>query len=113
MPYYMMQVSYTSEAWGNILANQQNRLEMVKPVVDKLGGKIENGWMCFGDYDLIAIIQMPQNVDAAAFSLAACAGGALKAIKTTPLLTMEEGMQAMQKAAGSGYRPPKRVAQGP
>jgi uncharacterized protein with GYD domain len=60
MPYYMMQVAYTSEAWGNILANQQNRLEMVKPVVAKLGGKIENGWMCFGDYDLVTIIQMPK-----------------------------------------------------
>jgi hypothetical protein len=40
MPYYMMQVAYTAEAWGNILANQQNRLEMVKPVVAKLGVKI-------------------------------------------------------------------------
>jgi uncharacterized protein with GYD domain len=110
MPYYMMQVAYTSEAWGNILANQQNRLEMVKPVVAKLGGKIENGWMCFGDYDLVTIIQMPNNVDAAAFSLAASAGGAIKALKTTPLLTMEEGMEAMRKAAGAGYRAPKPVS---
>ena len=66
--------------------------------------------MCFGDYDLVTIIQMPNNVDAAAFSLAASAGGAIKALKTTPLLTMEEGMQAMRKAVGAGYRAPKQAS---
>jgi hypothetical protein len=30
----------------------------------------------------------------------------VKAIKTTPLMTMEEGMEAMRKAAAAGYRPP-------
>jgi hypothetical protein len=57
---------------------------------------------------VIGIMEMPDHVSAAAFSLAAAAGGALKAIKTTPLLTIEEGIAAMQKAAGAGYRPPGR-----
>ena len=45
-------------------------------------------------------------VSAAAFSLAVSAGKAVKAVKTTPLLTIEDGVAAMQKAAGAGYRPP-------
>jgi hypothetical protein len=49
---------------------------------------------------------MSDHVSAAAFSLAVSAGGAVKAIKTIPLLTIEEGIAAMQKAAGAGYRPP-------
>jgi hypothetical protein len=32
------------------------------------------------------------------------AGGACKAVKTTPLLTAEEAVEAMKKAAGSEYR---------
>jgi len=32
------------------------------------------------------------------------AGGALKAIKTTPLITVEEAMEALRKAAGVGDR---------
>jgi hypothetical protein len=44
----------------------------------------------------------------AAFALAAAAGGALKAVKTTPLMTIEEGIEAMRKASGTGYRPPVR-----
>ena len=34
------------------------------------------------------------------------AGGAAKAIKTTPLMTLEEGMELMRKAGASGYRSP-------
>jgi hypothetical protein len=53
---------------------------------------------------------MPSNVEAAAFSLAAAAGGAVKAIKTTPLLTTAEGIEALKKAAKSGYKAPSRSA---
>jgi len=45
-------------------------------------------------------------VSAAAFSMAAAAGGAVKAVKTTPLMSMEEAIEAMRKAGGAGYRPP-------
>jgi len=30
----------------------------------------------------------------------------VKAFKTTPLLSVEEGVEAMRKAQGAGYRPP-------
>ena len=42
--------------------------------------------------------------DASAISIAFAAGGACKAVKTTPLLTVEEAIEAMKKAAGSEYR---------
>jgi hypothetical protein len=40
------------------------------------------------------------------------AGGACKAVKTTPLLTAEEAVEAMKKAAGSEYRAAIRVLSG-
>lgn len=49
---------------------------------------------------------MPENTDAAAFVMATAASGAVKAFKTTPLLGLEEGVEAMRKAQGAGYRPP-------
>src|SRR5260370_873839 len=107
MPLYLLQVAYTSEAWASLIKKPQSRIDAVRPAVEKLGGKIETGWLGFGDYDLVSIVQMPDNVSAAAFSLAASAGGAVKAIKTTPLLSLEEGVEAMKKAGGTGYKPPK------
>lgn len=106
MPAYLLQVAYTSEAWAAQLKSPGNRIEAVRPVIEKLGGKVESAYYAFGEYDLVAIIQFPDNVSASAFSLAAAAGGAVKAIKTTPLVTVEEGISAMRKAAGAGYRPP-------
>lgn len=108
MAYYLLQVAYTPEAWAALVSNPQNRMEAVRPVVERLGGRMEGAWLSFGDYDLVAICQMPDNVTAAAFSIAAAAGGALRAIKTTPLMTSEEGVEAMRRAAGAGYRPPGR-----
>jgi uncharacterized protein with GYD domain len=84
MPQYLLQVAYTPEAWASLLKSPHNRLEAVRPAVEKLGGKLDTGWFCFGDYDLVAVFNMPDNVSAAAFSLAASAGGAVRAIKTTP-----------------------------
>jgi uncharacterized protein with GYD domain len=106
MPYYMVQAAYSTEAWSGLVKNPQNRLEAVRPVVEKLGGKIEGGWLAFGEYDIVLICQMPNNVSATAFSMAASAGGAVKAVKTTPLMSIDEGMEAMRKASGVGYRPP-------
>jgi uncharacterized protein with GYD domain len=107
MPHYMFQAAYTPEAWAGLVKNPQDRLEAVRPVVEKLGGKIEGGWLAFGEYDIVIICQMPNNVSATAFSMTASAGGAVKAVKTTPLMTIDEGMEAMRKASGTGYRPPK------
>jgi uncharacterized protein with GYD domain len=108
MARYLFQASYTSEAWAAQVNNPQNRIEVIRPVIERLGGHFECAYLAFGEYDVIGIMEMPDLVSAAAFSLAAAAGGALKAIKTTPLLTIEEGLEAMQKAAGAGYRPPGR-----
>jgi uncharacterized protein with GYD domain len=107
MANYLLQVGYTPEAWANLIAQPHDRIEAVRPVVEKLGGKITHGWFAFGDYDLVAVVEMPGNVEAAAFSLAAAAGGAIRAIKTTPLLTAAEGVEAMKKAAKSGYKAPR------
>jgi hypothetical protein len=38
--------------------------------------------------------------------MAGAAGGAVKAIKTTPLMSTEEAMEAMRKANGVSYQPP-------
>jgi len=38
--------------------------------------------------------------------MAVAAGGAVKAITTTPLMSPEDGFDALLLAQGAGYRPP-------
>jgi uncharacterized protein with GYD domain len=85
----------------------QDRAQALKSVVEKLGGQIERAWFCFGEYDSVVILRMPDNVSVGAFSVAATTGGTVKAVKTTPLMSLEEGMDMLKKEAASGYKPPQ------
>ena len=106
MAQFLLQVAYTSEAWTNMVKHPQDRIAVVSKVAQNLGGKVIGGWLSFGEYDTVAILEMPDNTSAAAFSIAIAAGGACKSVRTTPLLTTEEGLEAVKNAAKSGYAPP-------
>ena len=100
MPLYMYQAAYTPESWAAQMKNPQNRVEAVgRQVCEAAGGKLVGGWLCFGDYDIVIIADLPNNESMAAVALAAGAGGAIKASKTTVLLTGTEGVDALKKAA--------------
>jgi uncharacterized protein with GYD domain len=109
MPLFLLQLAYTDKAWATMVRNPQNRLDAVRPVVQGLGGTPVFKAMAFGEYDVVAIVDMPNHVSAAAFSIAISSGGAVKTVKTTPLLTMEESVEAMRRAgqARTHYKPPE------
>ena len=104
MAHYLIQAAYTMEAVQALLHNPHDRSAVIAAPVEKLGGRVHNMFLSFGDYDAVAIIEMPDNVAAAAIALAFASGGAVKNIKTTPLLTGAEGIEAAKKASQSGYR---------
>ena len=107
MPLYLWQGAYTAEAWSNLIRKPQNRIEVVRPVIEKLGGKIRGAYFSFGEYDVILFLEMPDNVSAAALAMAITAGGALRASKTTVLMSPDDGLAAMKQAAAMNYQPPK------
>ena len=105
MPFYLHQVGYTPEALAKLLANPQDRFEVVRAPIEKLGGKIKDSYFAFGEYDAVLITEMPDSVSAAAIALAFAAGGSLRSCHTTPLMSAAEGLDAMRKAATCGYKP--------
>jgi uncharacterized protein with GYD domain len=105
VPSYQIQISYTAAAWAAMIKHPQDRAEAVRKSVEKLGGKVTSFWLAFGNHDILGVLEFPDNVSAAAFSMAVAAGGACKDVKTTPLLSIAEGIEAMKKAGASGYKP--------
>lgn len=104
MPYFCHQVSYTKEAWAKLMQNPQDRLEVVRAPIEKLGGKIHTSFFAFGPFDVIAITEMPDNISAAAIAIAFAAGGAVANIQTTPLMTAAQTVEALRKAGTCGYK---------
>ncbi len=107
MAFYLLQYSYTSEAWEKMgkTAGDGPEIGLVRQVAKKLRGHLVDAWLAFGEYDVVAILDMPNNVSAAALSVAISAGHYAKAIKTTPLMTERDGKEILRKAKGAGVRP--------
>lgn len=107
MAVYLVQASYAAQTTAAMVKNPSDRSAVMRPLLERMGGKLIGMWFAFGSHDVVAIAEMPDNVSAAATALALGASGALSAYQTTPLLTMAEGMEAMKKAGSIGYQPPK------
>jgi uncharacterized protein with GYD domain len=108
MPLYMVQFAYTPEAWAALTKNPQDRSVPVRELAQKLGGRLVGLYYCFGEYDGIGLVELPDDTSAIATSLATVAPGHLKAIKTTRLFTVEETMEAMRKAGKVAFQAPSR-----
>jgi uncharacterized protein with GYD domain len=108
MPLFMYQAAYTPESWAAQVKNPQNRVEAVgRQACEAVGGKLVGGWLCFGEYDLVIIADVPDMESMAGIALAVAAGGAIKASKTTPLMTGAQGIGALKKAetVAKTYKP--------
>jgi uncharacterized protein with GYD domain len=105
---YMVHVSYTPEAWAAQVKNPQNRIEAIRTLVEHSGAKLTNAWYAFGDADLIFVVEGGDNISTAASVIAAAAGGAVSSVKTTVLMSPEDGMAAIKQAgkAAGAYKPP-------
>ena len=108
MPRYLYQAAYTPESLAAQIKEPQDRLEVAaKPLTEAVGGRLLAGGYSFGDYDAVIIYEAPDDTAAAALALAVGAGGAVKAAKTTRLLSGQEWTDALRKAQGLApqYRP--------
>lgn len=63
-------------------------------------------WYAFGEHDTYNLWDAPDNASMAATVLAVSAGGALSSFQTTVLPTVEETLEALNKASSIKYRPP-------
>src|SRR3954447_14065894 len=96
MGHYLIEVGYTSQAWNTQIDTEANVIDRITPALKACGGKLESMYYAFGERDLVGIIDFKTPEDAAAFALAVGSGGALTMYRTTPLLSVDQGMKAMR-----------------
>ena len=104
MPKYLWKANYVGEGVKGLLKEGgTSRRAAVEKMINSMGGKLEVFYYAFGETDLYAIVDMPDNVSAAAFALTVAASGAVT-LKTTVLMAPEEIDKAVKKTPS--YRPP-------
>ena len=104
MPKYLIQANYVGEGIKGLLKEGgTSRRAAVEKALSSVGGKLEGFYYAFGDTDAFVIVELPDNVTAAALSLIVNAPGTVTA-KIVVLLTPEEIDAATKKTPN--YRPP-------
>jgi len=106
MAHYLIQAAYTAEARKALIAHPEDRAKGVAALMERLGGKLETFYFAMGEYDVVAIAELPDDVAAAAASLAVTGAGHLAAYRTTKLTTNDEMMSAMKRAHDLTYAAP-------
>ena len=104
--FYLTRFSYTQETWARLMKNPEDRRVAARNYIESVGGKLHGFWYAFGEYDGYCLWEAPDNISMAAVGLAITGGGALSKFETTPLLTVEETLDALRRAQKIGYRPP-------
>ena len=104
MPKYMARFSYTREGLqGLVKEGGSARRDAAARAVEAAGGTLDAFYYAFGDHDLYAIVDMPDNEAMAAIMLTIGSSGSAGG-STTVLLTPEEVDAAVNRDIA--YRPP-------
>lgn len=103
MAQFLWQTSLTASAWKEQVTGGIAALfDAGDADAARFGGKVLHTWVAFGEYDFIAVVEMPDNESMAAYVLAMTAKGHYSAGKTTILLSGDETVAATKRAASLG-----------
>lgn len=106
MPLYLSKFSYTPETWARLVSKPEDRRKAAQEYIEAVGGKLHGFWYAFGTHDGYNLWEAPDNVSMAAVAVAISGGGALSSMETTVLLSVDETLEALQKAGQIKYWSP-------
>lgn len=109
MTFYLARAKLSQAFMHALVERPEDRFVKTTKLLQGIGGRLHYYFFAFGKYDIVLIYELPNNVAAASLSMLLGAAGTVTEVETTPLLTMEEAIDAMHtagKAAGV-YQPPR------
>src|SRR3954451_3985224 len=106
MPKYLFEIKYLGDGVRGLQKEGgSSRRAAIEKLAESVGGRIEAFYYAFGDTDLFAIVECPDNSGAIAVALISGASGTVQ-VKTTVLIEPEEidrasGMTPVFRPAGT------------
>ncbi len=99
MSKYLVQVSINKDGIRDVLSKAKGTglRAAVAKFAEFAGGRLDAYYFAFGQHDVVAIMDLPDNISAAALSVAASGTGAVH-VQMTTLVTPEEMDRAVEKS---------------
>lgn len=104
MPKYLVTAAYTATGASGLLRDGgTGRKNAITSAVEGLGGRVECFYFALGENDVYTVIDLPDQTDAIALTLAVASSGGATAF-TIPLVSPSDVDVAVKKTLE--YRPP-------
>lgn len=95
MARYIVLLNWTDQGIKNV-KDSPKRLDAAREVAKNLGGELRDFYMTIGPYDMVTVLEAPDDEAAARFSLSVGAGGN---VRTTTLKALPE--EAYRRVIGA------------
>ena len=108
MPKYVALFKLTSDSVAGMIKKPSDRKKAVAAAAKSAGGKLLDYYWMFGQYDGLAIFEVPDSATMASIALAVTSTGALKHVETHELIEADNLVEILRKAQTlrPSYRPP-------
>ena len=97
MDSYAITVQYTAEYRCDLIKNPSNRLAVINPLVEELGGKVKGAWLSHGPWDVLLIIEFPSYTAASAITSVFQSGGVTSQVALVPLMDIKQWINDVVK----------------
>ncbi|MGH8973245.1 MAG: GYD domain-containing protein [Acidimicrobiia bacterium] len=106
MPHYLVQGRYTPEGWAALVKNPHDRTEAVRPVIERLGGRYEQGYFTDDLGAIVAVCEFPDDRVMAQLAAAVRASSQVAELRCTRLISTAEAVELFQQAGAVDYQAP-------
>ena len=100
MPIYVSLINFSAEGVTTMKDQGVSRSDMVQRNIESLGGRLVDAYYCLGEYDVVAILEFPDNRTAMKAALLNSSLGHIK-ITTMPALSRTEWRELLQETWAS------------
>ncbi len=104
MPIYVSLVKFSTEGVMTMKDQGVSRSDTVQRNIESLGGRLLDAFYCLGEYDVVAILEFPDNKTAMKAALLNSSMGHMK-ITTMPALSRNEWRGLLQETWASKQQP--------
>jgi uncharacterized protein with GYD domain len=94
LSHYILLINWTEQGIGKV-KESQDRYNSFKALVEKAGGKLIGGYYTFGEYDVVIIIEAPNDEAVMSLMLKVGSAGNVKT-ETLKAFTAEEGFKIIK-----------------
>lgn len=106
MATFLILFGFTGDTVGRFMGDPGDRSQVVADLSAQVGGRLVSYYFMLGQYDGLAIIEVPDSASAAAIGVAVTSSGAFSHYETHELISATAMLDILAKARSLSYRPP-------